>query len=132
MAGLLLGGRVERFGAAVLACDYALTGLVAGTAAAEAIAAVSTGVIALVFIALAFRSDRWWPFVTAASLTLFIVVYFLEWVTGDVPRYAAQSARLGLWIVVYLSLIVGVAERWLAGDGPGQGVAVRRRRRATP
>ncbi len=69
---------------------------------------------------------------TAASLTLSSWSIFLEWVRGDVPRYAAQSARLGLWIVVYLSLIAGVAERWLAGDGAGQGVAVWRRRRATP
>jgi hypothetical protein len=122
----LRGGPVERFGAGVLICDYILTALAAGTDSPVTIMAASAGVIAMIFSGLAFRSDRWWPFVTGAALMLLVMVNVLEWMTADLSRYAAESARLGLWIVVYLSLIAGVAERWLAGDNPGRGMAVRR------
>lgn len=123
---------MERFGAAVLICDYALTSFTSGTAIENEVGVASAGVITLVFTGLAFRSDRWWPFVAAAALMLCVMVSVLEQLDSGLSRYAVRSAQMGLWIVVYLSLIAGVAERWLAGDGPGQGVAVWRRRRATP
>lgn len=116
----------------MLVCDYAVTSLTAGTAVENEVGVASAGVIMLVFTGLAFRSDRWWPFVAAAALMLCVLVSGLEQLDPGLSRYAVRSAQMGLWIVIYLSVIAGVAECWLAGDGPGQGVAVRRRRRATP
>ena len=129
--GWLGGGRVERFGVAVLICDYAMTSLTSGTAVENEVGVTSAGVIMLVFTSLAFRSDRWWPFVAAAALMLCVMVSVLEQLDSGLSRYAVRSAQMGLWIVIYLSVIAGVAERWLAGDRPGQGSAVRVRRRAT-
>lgn len=103
----------------MLICDYALTGLAYGTPLETPIVAASAGVITLVFIGIALRSDRWWPFVTAASLMLFMMVYALEWLNQGLSRYAVVSAQLGLWIFVYLTPLAGVAERWLAGERPG-------------
>ena len=122
------GGHVERFGAGVLICDYAVTGLASGTAAENEIAAASAGVIMLIFTGLAFRSDRWWPFVAAAALMLWVLIAVLEWMDSGLTRHAVRSAQLGLWIVVYLSLIAGVAERWLAGERPGGGLSAWRPR----
>lgn len=70
----------------------------------------------LVFIWLAMKSRRWWPLVAAPSLILCVMVHFLEWVVPELSTYAAQSAQLGLWIIVYLALFAGVGERWLAGE----------------
>lgn len=116
----------------MLICDYVLTSLVSGAAVETEAAFAVTAVIMLIFTGLAFLSDRWWPFVTAAALMLNIMLSVLEWFDFGLSRYAVVSAQLGLWILIYLSLIAGAAERWLAGEGPGQGVAVPRRRRATP
>lgn len=107
----------------MLICDYILTALAAGSAGAVPIMAASAAVITPIFIGLALRSDRWWPFVTAAALVLLVMVNLLEWTTADLSRYAAESARLGLWILVYLGLIAGAAEHWLAGDRPARGMA---------
>lgn len=82
--------------------------------------------ITLIVIWLALRSDRWWPLVAAASLTLCVVVELLERMNPGLSEYAAASAQLGLWIVVYLALVAGVGERWLAGERPVSENALRR------
>lgn len=105
-----------------------MTSLVAGHPAADALAAASASVITLIFTSLALRSGRWWPFVTATALILMLLVYVLELVTTDLTRYAASSAQLGLWLVVYLSLLAGVSERWLAGEPAASAAAIWRRR----
>lgn len=114
----------------MLICDYALTGLLSGTSLQAGVTAASAGVITLIFIGLAMRSDRWWPFVAAGALTLCVMVYVLEWLHQGLSRYAAISAQIGLWIVVYLTLLAGVAERWLAGErAVGEASVWRPRRR---
>ena len=110
------GGRTERFGVGVLICDYAFTSLISDTRYMQAGAAASAVVLAGVFTGLALKSDRWWPLVATASLMLSILVFLLERMNADLSRYAAGSAQIGLWIVVYLTLVAGVAERWLAGE----------------
>lgn len=70
-----------------------------------------------IFSWLALRGRRWWPFLMTASLVLIVMVHGLAALT-PVGRYVALSARLGLWILIYLTLLVGVAERWLAGERP--------------
>ena len=44
------------------------------------------------------------------------LVFVLEWAKPGLSLSAAISAQSGLWFLVYLSLLAGVAERWLAGE----------------
>ena len=128
-AGWFWGGRTERFAVGVLICDYALSGIIDGHTNAQLIWAASGSVITLIFLWLAFRSDRWWPSATAAALALRAMVALLELVGPGLSRYAAASAQLGLWLVVYATLLAGVGERWLAGERPVSDMAVWRPRR---
>lgn len=81
---------------------------------------------------LAFRGGRWWPFAVAASLVLMGMVHLLSALTS-MGRYDALSARLGLWILIYVTVLVGVGERWLAGERPvSDGLQWRRRVRGAP
>lgn len=113
----------------MLICDYAFTVLISGNP--QALAAVTASAIVLtgIFLGLAFRSDRWWPLVTTASLMLSVLMFLLEWLNPELSRYAAGSAQIGLWMVVYLTVIAGVAERWLAGEPAAGGRGGRRARR---
>ena len=113
-------------------CDYGLTTLVYDTLASHVVTAASAIVVMLVFIWLSFRSGRWWPLAATPALILCAMVFVLEWLNPDLSRYAAISARIGLWMVVYLALLAGVGERWLAGEKPVSGAAVWRRRRVAP
>lgn len=81
---------------------------------------------------LAFRSDRWWPFVAAAAMVLMLLVHILSMVT-DISWDAAVSARVGLELLAYVTLLAGVAERWMAGERrAGAGLQWRRRVGAAP
>ena len=124
----LRGGHVERFGAAVLFCDYALTFLASDFPGGHAISAASAFIVTVIFIGLSFRSGRWWPLVATPALILCVMVFVLEWLNPDLSRYAAGSARIGLWGIVYLALLAGTAERWLAGEPASRGRAASRRR----
>jgi hypothetical protein len=66
---------------------------------------------------LAFRSDRWWPYVATAAMALTVLVHILTVVT-DISWDAAVSARVGLALLMYVTLLAGVAERWMAGEAP--------------
>ena len=110
------GGRTERFAVAVLFCDYAFTRLTTGMAGAHQMVAVAELVVTLIFVWMAFTSDRWWTLVTSAALALCALVFVLEWANPGLSLSAAISAQSGLWFLVYLSLLAGVAERWLAGE----------------
>jgi len=124
------GGHTERFAVAVLFCDFVFTRLVAPTAAGHELVAAAEFVLTLIFIWMAFRSERWWTIAASAALTLCALVYVLDWTNPDLPRIAATSAQIGLWMVVYLALVAGVGERWLAGEKPVSGAALWRRRSA--
>lgn len=126
------GGRTERFAVAVLFCDYVFTRLTAGMAGAHQLVAVAEIVVTLIFVRLAFTSDRWWTLVTTAALALCALVFVLEWANPDLSLYAAISAQSGLWFLVYLSLLAGVAERWLAGEKAAGDTAPRRSQRHAP
>lgn len=128
VVGWLRGGHIERFAVAVLFCDYALTRMTTGMAGAHELVAASEFVLAVIFAWLAFRSDRWWALVASGALMLCVLVFLLEWTNPDLPRDAAISARSGLWFVIPLSLLAGVAERWLAGEPAASDAAVWRRR----
>lgn len=98
-------------------------------AGAHDLIGVSECLLALIFAWIAFRSERWWAFVASAGLALCAFVFILEWTVPDFHIDAAISARLGLWILVHLALLVGVLERWLAGEQAVSKTTVWRRRR---
>ncbi|HYD28690.1 hypothetical protein [Brevundimonas sp.] len=128
--GWLRGGHTERRAVAVLFWDHAVTRSTAGMAGAHDMVAVSEIVVALIFAWLAFRSERWWTLAASAALMLCVLVFVLEWTTLELPRDAGISARLGLWFFIYLSLLAGVAERWMAGEQAVSRAAAWRRRRS--
>lgn len=105
----------------VLFCDYAFTAAINGTAGADGIgrAHVIMGacglVVAVIFLWLASRSDRWWPLPVTGCLILNLMIHLLVLLT-PVSLYAAISAQVGLWLLLYVTLLVGVSERWLAGE----------------
>ncbi len=126
--GWLGGGHTERFAVTVVFCDYVLTRATAGMSGGHELVAVSETVVAAIFIWLALRSSRWWTLVASAALMLCVVVFVLEWMHPGVSRDTAISARIGLWMVVSLSLLAGVRERWLAGEAAVSPLTVWRRR----
>lgn len=128
--GWLWGGRTERAAVLVLFLDHALTRATIGMPGAHELVAVSEFMVALTFAWLAFRSARWWTLVALAASLLCVLVFVLEWTQPGLSRYAAVSARTGLWFVISLSLMAGVAERWLAGEPPVSAAARWRRSKA--
>ncbi|MDP2116480.1 MAG: hypothetical protein Q8J71_03695, partial [Brevundimonas sp.] len=88
--------------------------------------------VLVVFVHLALKSHRWWPFAAVAVMTLSVMVYFAQALVPELDRRAQISAHVGLGIALYLTLLAGVGERWLAGERPVSENAVwRRRRRAS-
>lgn len=72
----------------------------------------------LIFGGLALKGDRWWPFAMTATLALVVLVHVSMALTPDLDHRADLSARLGLGILTTMSLLLGVFERWLAGERP--------------
>jgi hypothetical protein len=112
---------------AVLFFDYALTRITAGMAGTHELVGISELVVAVIFAWIAFRSDRWWTLIASGALMLCVLVFILEWANPDLPRYAAISARWGLWYLIHLSMLAGVTERWLAGEPAVSGTTQWRR-----
>lgn len=128
------GGRIERIGAAILVCDALLTMAIFRLDApgVHRAAMIVQFLTALAVLWVAFRFDRWWLLVASGALILCGLVTILEVLNPALSLYAALSAQIGLWALVYLSLLAGVAERWLSGEGPAGDTAVWSRRRRNP
>ena len=131
IVGWWKGGRVERLGAAILVCDTLLTPAIVGLAApgAHRAAMMVQILTALAILWLTLRFDRWWLFVASGALILCGLVTVMEALNPALSLYAALSAQLGLWALVYLSLLAGAGERWLAGERPAADGAIWSRRR---
>ena len=119
------GGRPERLGAVLLFFAYMLSSL---TDTWES-ALVEDSVRLLIFGWMCLRFDRWWLFVASGALILCGLVTVMEALNPALSLYAALSAQLGLWALVYLSLLAGAGERWLAGERPAADGAIWSRRR---
>lgn len=114
--GWLWGGHVERFGAAVLLLSWLAFGPIMWRIGDVYVdSAIEDTLLLLIFGGLAFRSNRWWPFVAASALALTVLVHIFTIMT-DISWAAAVSARVGFGLVTYTALLAGVAERWLAGE----------------
>ncbi len=85
----------------------------------------------LIFAWLAFRSDRWWPFLTAAALGLLALLYVARLLNPAFSHYAMASGHVGLGYLIDLSLLLGVWERRLSGEPPAARAAWAAAERAT-
>ncbi len=117
IVGWMKGGHPERFGVAVILLSYlALGPLQRWTIGDVYVDSIIENSLVLLFLGwLALRSDRWWPFVATAAMSLIVVVHICTIVT-DISWDAAVSARVGLNLLLYVALLGGVAERWMAGE----------------
>ena len=129
--GWLKGGHPERLAATALMISYAVSSVTFLWRVGDFYwaSALSEFTLMLIFCWLTFRSDRWWPFVTTAALALITLTHALTLLAPDLSAYAAQSAQVGLWLVIDAALLAGVGERWLAGEAAVSRTAVWRRRR---
>lgn len=93
--------------------------------------AVEDVLLMLVFGWLALKGDRWWPLAMTAAMALTVLVHVSMVLVPDLDRRADVAARLGLGVLTALSLLLGVFERWLAGERPvSERVRWRRAKRA--
>lgn len=125
----LRGGHPERFGVAVLLTGAMIEVFIVRWQIGELEVGIAgtQAVLLTVFARMAFTSERWWPLVVTACLVLIIMVHLLTVLT-PLSFYAAMSARVGLWLLLHVVLLVSVGERWLAGEPAAREVAIWRRR----
>lgn len=120
LAAWLKGGHAERTGTAI--CILAYLASYAGRPLTlgdlHVGDAVSDFIVTGAFIWLALRSNRWWPFAATASMILMLVVHASMVLVPELTVRGDMAARMGLSVVLVLSLLAGVGERWLAGERP--------------
>ena len=116
--GWLRGGHPERFGALVLLLDTVVSRLgdYWNFREAASVSVTQDIVVMLAFGWLAFRTDRWWPLAATALMALCVLVHVMEMMNPQLSRFATISAILGFWILLYIVVLGGVVERWLAGE----------------
>lgn len=128
MATLLIawirGGHPERLGACVVLASMAV--LIATPPGLEYVmvgglplfeTAVDVAMVAL-FVRMALKGGRWWPFAASAVMTLSVLVYLAPVFVPEFDQRAEISAHVGLAAALDLALLAGVVERWLAGERP--------------
>ncbi|WP_332660446.1 hypothetical protein [Brevundimonas sp.] len=118
------GGRPERLGAGLLLmvtllAEFTYRWQVEGFYPAGL---AQDGVRLLVFGWLCFRLDRWWLFPMTAAHALIVLAFVLRYADPSLSQNALAAALVGLGYLVDLSLLLGVVERWLAGE-PAAGPA---------
>lgn len=113
------GGHTERFGATVLIIAWIVSSappVMIGRLHADH--AVEDALLMVLFGWLALKSDRWWPLAMTTTLALTVLVHVAMVLVPDLDHRADIAARLGLGVLTFLSLLLGVFERWLAGERP--------------
>lgn len=112
------GGRPERFGAGVLILNSLVSGYTyqwqVGGVHLNAI--IESCLCLLAFAWLCFRSNRWWPIIMTGAMGLMLLTHIVRVLDPALSQYAAASARVGLWHMADLTLLLGVWERRLAGE----------------
>lgn len=114
----LKGGDTERLGAVAFVVVFGLSFFLPpvrmwNMSVGEA--ALDLG-LALFFGWLALSRERWWPLVMTAVMALTVLVHIVMFLSPGMGVYAEVSARIGLGIAMALALLVGSAERWMAGE----------------
>ncbi|KQW81830.1 hypothetical protein [Brevundimonas sp. Root1279] len=127
----LKGGHAERKG--VLICILAYLSSYAGRGLRiddlQIGDAIADLIVTGAFAWLALRSNRWWPFAATASMILMLVVHASMVLVPELTVRGDMAARMGLSVVLVLSIFGGVVERWLAGERPVSETATWTRRR---
>lgn len=116
----LKGGHTERLGVVVTIVAYLSAYAVSPLRVGELrLGEAATDVLAtLAFAWMALSRDRWWPFPATAFMVLTMIVHVCVALIPQLGGRADVSARYGLGVLVIVSLLGGVAERWLAGEQP--------------
>jgi len=127
------GGRPERFGAGVLILNSLVSSLTyqwqVGGVHLSAI--IENCACLVAFAWLGFRSNRWWAIVMTGAMGLVLMTHIVRVLDPALSQYAAASARLGLWHMADLTLLLGVWERQLAGEAAASRAAWAAAARAT-
>ena len=118
------GGHPERMGAAtILIWDAASIGAPAwlqdiGIGEIMLFKMALEIAVLAVFVRMALKGGRWWPFAVSAVMALSVFVYLALILVPEFDRRAEISAHVGLAAALDLALLAGVVERWLAGERP--------------
>lgn len=121
----LKGGHTERHGVVVLIVGYLASHFVTHWRLDEwhlddwrvGETAVDV-VVTLIFAWMALSHARWWTFTATAVMVLTLQVHLSMVLVPELDERADVSARIGLGLLLVLSLLTGVAERWLSGEKP--------------
>ena len=127
------GGRVERFAAGVLLMDFLATSITFhwNVDGVHLACLAQDNVRLLIFGWLCFRSNRWWPFVLTTAQALMIFMHGARLLDPAVSHMALASSHVGFLYLADVSLLLGVCERWLAGEPPAGPAAWAKAARAT-
>lgn len=114
------GGQSERFAAAVLLIVFALSSLFPHVRNwnVDVADAVLDLTLTAVLARQAMTGNRWWPLAATAVMALTLMVHAAMFAVPTMSAYTDHSARIGLGIMLALTLMAGVGERWLAGERP--------------
>lgn len=123
------GGRQERFGAGVLLLSCLLS--MAAFYRENWVSMGLEGVTLSIFGWLCFRSNRWWPFLATAASALTALLFVIKFLDAGFSQYALVSAFIGLEFLIDLALLLGIWERWLAGEPAAGSAAWLKAARAT-
>ncbi len=118
---LAVAGLLISFVSTIPGSDFQLGGLFL-------VDAISDLGLTLLFGWMAFRRDRWWLFAMTGVMVLTVMVHLSTVVVPGMDLRAAMSARVGLGLLTFSILFLGVAECWLAGEAPVSAQAFWRRR----
>lgn len=72
--------------------------------------------VAVAFIWLAIRRDRWWTLAASAFCVLVIAAHMVMLFVPELDSRGDVAARWGLGVLVIFCLAAGVLERWMAGE----------------
>ena len=126
----LQGGHPERLAAAGFLVSFVST--IPGTGfqlgGLFVVDAITDFGLTLLFGWMAFRRDRWWLFAMTGVMVLTVMVHLSTVIQPVLEGDADLSARVGLGLLTFSILLLGVAEAWLAGETPVSARALWRRR----
>lgn len=119
--GWIKGGPPERLGATILLVSWWLSYLLQDVTVGKTFAgeAAIDAVTLLAFLWLAMTRRRWWLLAVTAVMILLMAVHAASALLPELTQRGDRVARMGLGVLLPLSLLAGVGERWLAGERPG-------------
>jgi hypothetical protein len=120
LVGWFKGGHSERLAAAAILSVFALSALLPHDRLwnVDIVDALLDLGLAIIFAWQALTGNRWWPLAATAVLLLTMMVHIAMFAVPTMTVYSDLSARIGLGILLGVTVLAGVVERWLAGERP--------------